>query len=138
MFAPEVLRAAGQRARADPQRLGDLRDLRSLQCFSIDDIDMLDLGPLPSAETLPDGSRRLALAVAHLDSMVHRAGLVDTHAAKNTTSVDVAAGDFPRLPTLLSTDRRSFHERQEQLAVVMDMMSTGKGRSLSAVARCGA
>ena len=121
MFAPEVLREAEQRAQAGPQRSGDIRDLRGRQWFSIDNVDTLDLDQLTWAEALPDGSVRLAVAVADVDAMVHRGSSVDVHAAANTTSVYTAAGVFPMLPPLLSNDRTSLHEGEERLAVVVEM-----------------
>lgn len=121
VFAPEVLREAEQRAQAGPQRSGDIRDLRDRQWFSIDNIDTLDLDQLTWAVALPDGSLRLAVAVADVDSMVHRGSPVDAHAAANTTSVYTAAGVFPMLPPLLSNDRTSLHEGEERLAVVVEM-----------------
>ncbi len=104
-FAPEVLREAEQRAQVGTQRSGDIRDLRGRQWFSIDNVDTLDLDQLTWAEALPDGSLRLAVAVANVDAMVHRGSSVDAHAAANTTSVYTAAGVFPTLPPLLSNDR---------------------------------
>ncbi len=121
VFAPAVLRDAEQRAQAGPQRSGDIRDLRDRQWFSIDNVDTLDLDQLTWAEALVDGSVRLTVAVADVDSMVHRGGPVDVHAAANTTSVYTAAGVFPMLPPLLSNDRTSLHEGEERLAVVVEM-----------------
>ena len=121
VFAPEVLREAEQRAQAGLQRSGDIRDLRGRQWFSIDNVDTLDLDQLTWAEALPDGSVRLAVAVADVDAMVHRGSSVDAHAAANTTSVYTAAGVFPMLPPLLSNDRTSLHEGEERLAVVVEM-----------------
>ena len=127
MFAPEVLREAEHRAQDGAARSGDIRDLRGRQWFSIDNDDTLDLDQLTWAEALPDGSVRLAVAVADVDALVRRGGSVDTHAAANTTSVYTAAGVFPMLPPLLSNDRTSLHEGEERLAVVVDMKVDREG-----------
>jgi exoribonuclease-2 len=121
VFASEVLREAEQRAQDDPQRPGDVRDLRGRQWFSIDNVDTLDLDQLTWAEALPDGNVRLAVAVADVDAMVRRGSRVDAHAAVNTTSVYTAAGVFPMLPPRLSNDRTSLHEGEERLCVVVEM-----------------
>lgn len=121
VFAPEVLREAERRAQDGPERSGDIRDLRGRQWFSIDNVDTLDLDQLTWAEALPDGSVRLAVAVADVDALVHRGSSVDTRAAANTTSVYTAAGTFPMLPPLLSNDRTSLHEGEERLSVVVEM-----------------
>lgn len=127
VFAPEALREAEQRARAGPQRAGDIRDLPGRQWFSIDNADTLDLDQLTWAEALPGGGCRLAVAVADVDAMVHRGGSVDAHAAANTTSVYTAAGVFPMLPPLLSNDHTSLHEGEERLAVVVEMIVDQEG-----------
>ena len=127
VFAPEVLREAEHLAQDGAARSGDIRDLRGRQWFSIDNDDTLDLDQLTWAEALPDGSVRLAVAVADVDALVRRGGSVDTHAAANTTSVYTAAGVFPMLPPLLSNDRTSLHEGEERLAVVVDMKVDREG-----------
>jgi exoribonuclease-2 len=74
------------------------------------------------AEPLDGGTARLLVAVADVDAMVRPGGAVDGHAGTNTTSVYTAAGVFPMLPEVLSTDLTSLHEGRERLAVVVDML----------------
>jgi exoribonuclease-2 len=120
-FPADVL-AEAQAARAAPQeRGGSIRDLRDLCWFSIDNDDTLDLDQLSVAEPLAAGAVRLRVAVADVDALVPQGGTVDRHAAANTTSVYTAAGVFPMLPEVLSTDLTSLHEGQERLAVVVEM-----------------
>jgi exoribonuclease-2 len=57
---------------------------------------------------------------------------VNDHASTNTTSVYTAAGVFPMLPEVLSTDRTSLHEGAERLAVVVDMAVDGDGHVVRA------
>lgn len=127
VFSAEVMREAERRAQDGPERQSDIRDLRGRQWFSIDNIDTLDLDQVTWAEALPDGSVRLAVAVADVDAMVHRGSSVDAHAAANTTSVYTAAGVFPMLPPLLSNDRTSLHEGEERLSVVVEMSLDREG-----------
>ena len=79
------------------------------------------------AEPLAGGAARLLVAVADVDCLVPHSGAVDSHAAANTTSVYTAAGIFPMLPEVLSTDLTSLHEGQERLAVVVDMLVAADG-----------
>ena len=79
------------------------------------------------AEPLAGGVTRLMVAVADVDTLVRPGGAVDDHAAANTTSVYTAAGIFPMLPEVLSTDLTSLHEGQERLAVVVDMQVEADG-----------
>ena len=104
-----------------------VHDLSALTWFSIDNDDTLDLDQLSVAEALPGGRTRLMVAVADVDVLVPMGGAVDAHAAANTTSVYTAAGVFPMLPEVLSTDATSLHQGQERLAVVVDMQVDTNG-----------
>lgn len=118
-FAPQALQEA---ERAAPQAdRGEIRDLRGLAWFSIDNDDTRDLDQLSVVEPQAGGAVRLHVAVADVDAMVPTGGAVDAHANANTTSVYTAAGVFPMLPEILSADRTSLHEDQERLSVVVDM-----------------
>jgi exoribonuclease II len=121
---PDIASAAlAEAARAaEPVRAdGDILDLRALDWFSIDNDDTRDLDQLSVADVLSDGATRLRVAIADVDALAPKGGAVDGHAAINTTSVYTAAGTFPMLPPVLSTDRTSLHEAQERLAVVVEM-----------------
>jgi exoribonuclease-2 len=126
-FAPQALREAESARATGPGADGDIRDLRELDWFSIDNDDTRDLDQLSVAQALPQGAARLLVAVADVDAMVPPGGAVDAHAGVNTTSVYTAAGVFPMLPEVLSTDRTSLHEGQERLAVVVDMQVDAAG-----------
>jgi exoribonuclease II len=126
-FAPQALREAEAARRKGPERKGEILDLRALPWFSIDNDDTRDLDQLSVAESLAGGVTRLRVAIADVDAMVHPGGAVDEHAGVNTTSVYTAAGVFPMLPELLSTDLTSLHEGQERLAMVVDLLVQGDG-----------
>lgn len=127
-FAPQALQEAENARPADAQTgHGDIADLRQLTWFSIDNDDTRDLDQLSVAEALADGISRLRVAIADVDTLVRPGGAVDAHAAVNTTSVYTAAGVFPMLPEVLSTDHSSLHEGQERLAVVVDMQVAADG-----------
>ena len=120
-FAPQALQEAEAARHTAPERNRTILDLRHLTWFSIDNDDTRDLDQLSVAEPLAAGVTRLLVAVADVDAKVAPGGAVDGHAAVNTTSVYTAAGIFPMLPEVLSTDLTSLHEGQERLAVVVDM-----------------
>lgn len=126
-FSPTAIQEARAAARSAPEQAGEIRDLRHLPWFSIDNDDTRDLDQLSVAEALPGGAARLLVAVADVDCRVTAGGAVDGHAAVNTTSVYTAAGVFPMLPEVLSTDATSLHESQERLAVVVDMQVAAGG-----------
>lgn len=120
-FSPAALAEAHDRRRTGPRRHGDVRDLRQLAWFSIDNDDTRDLDQLSVAEPLPGGATRLLVAIADVEAFVPASSAVDEHAANNTTSVYTAARVYPMLPEALSTDLSSLHEGQERLAVVVDL-----------------
>lgn len=126
-FTPQALREAEAARDTGPERTGEIRDLRQLPWFSIDNDDTLDLDQLSVAQPLDGGAARLLVAVADVDALVRPGGAVDGHAGANTTSVYTAAGVFPMLPEVLSTDLTSLHEGQERLAVVVDMLVQADG-----------
>ena len=126
-FSQQALQEA-QAARHTPlEHDTSIRDLRHLTWFSIDNDDTRDLDQLSVAEALQGGAARLLVAIADVDCLVPPGGAVDDHAAANTTSVYTAAGMFPMLPEVLSTDLTSLHEGQERLSVVVDMLVANDG-----------
>ena len=126
-FEPEALHEAEAARQPSLEDNRAIRDLRHLTWFSIDNDDTRDLDQLSVAELLPGGATRLRVAVADVDALVASGGAVDGHAAANTTSVYTAAGVFPMLPEVLSTDRTSLHEGQARLAVVVEMQVDADG-----------
>lgn len=130
-FPPQALQEAVH-SLPDRSPEGEVRDLRRLPWFAVDNDDTLDVDQLTVAEALPGGDMRLLVAVADVDSRVAPAGAIDTHAAVNTTSVYTAARVFPMLPETLSTQLTSLREGQERLAVVVEMVVREDGTVASA------
>jgi exoribonuclease II len=126
-FTTQALREAEASRQTSPDHNSSILDLRHLTWFSIDNDDTRDLDQLSVAEALTGGVTRLMVAVADVDALVAPGGAVDGHAAANTTSVYTAAGVFPMLPEVLSTDLTSLHEGQERLAVIVDMQVAADG-----------
>ena len=95
------------------------RDLRTLLWCSIDNDDSRDLDQLSVADAT-SGQLKMLVAIADVDSLVHRDTPVDEHAAHNTTSVYTGAQIFPMLPERLSTDLTSLNEDQDRTAMVIE------------------
>src|SRR5207248_3704741 len=89
--------------------------------------DSRDLDQLSVAEPLADGAVKVMVAVADVDAAVAKGSPVDRHAARNTTSVYTPAVIFPMLPEKLSTDLTSLADRQDRLAVVVELTVAADG-----------
>ena len=98
-FPPDVIREV--RALGDPSRspgAPHANDLRALPWSSIDNRESRDLDQIEVAERLPDGSIRVRIGVADVDTLVKLGSAADVHAAANTTSVYTGVAVFPMLP----------------------------------------
>ena len=119
-FPADVVREAN--ALVEPRGVleGGVLDLRGLDWVSIDNDDSRDLDQLSVAEE-KDGVVSLLVAVADVDSAVHKGGPIDERARTNTTSVYTPAEIFPMLPERLSTDLTSLNPDEDRLAVVVTL-----------------
>jgi exoribonuclease-2 len=106
---------------------GGVRDLRSFPWASIDNDDSRDLDQLTVAEKVPGGFVRVLVAIADVDALVGKGSAIDGHARTNTTSVYTAAEIFPMLPERLSADLTSLADREDRLAVVIEMTVAADG-----------
>ncbi len=104
-----------------------VRDLRELLWCSIDNDDSRDLDQLSVAAPGTDGTVRVLIAIADVDSRVASGSAIDAHARTNTTTVYTAAQIFPMLPERLSTDLTSLAEEAERLSLVIEMSITEEG-----------
>ena len=120
-FAPAALAELDRIPTAVPVPSTELSDLRRLVWCSIDNDDSRDLDQLTVAASLPDEQVRLYIAIADVDSLVHRGSAIDAHAQRNTTSVYTPGSVFPMLPELLSTDLSSLGPHVDRAAMVADM-----------------
>jgi len=102
-------------------------DLRNLVWCSIDNDDSRDLDQLTVGEALADGTVKILVAVADVDSLVKKESALDDHARQNTTSVYTAAEIFPMLPEKLSTNLTSLNYEADRLAVVVEMLIAPDG-----------
>ena len=126
-FSPEAEKQAD--GVSGPARETDaaIRDLRSLLWCSIDNDDSRDLDQLTVAEDLGGGNVRAMIAVADVDAIVKKGTPIDDHAKQNTTSVYTAARIFPMLPEKLSTNLTSLNEKEDRIALVMDLVVGADG-----------
>ena len=98
-----------------------VRDLRALLWSSIDNDSSRDLDQVEYAEKLPDGTMRLLVGIADVDSSVPKGSATDRQAGIETTSVYTGVATFPMLPDELSTDRTSLVNAQERLSIVIEL-----------------
>src|ERR1700686_4165563 len=87
-FSPEVMREV--RSLDDPSNdplPTGCGDLRALPLASVDNRESRDLDQIEVAERLADGSIRIRIGVADVDTLVRLGSATDTQAAAKTTSV---------------------------------------------------
>ena len=120
-FEPEMPRGLEATVPAQDPTAGK-RDLRTLAWSSIDNQESRDLDQVEVADRLPDGSIRVLLGIADVDSLVPKGSPIDTFAATNTTSLYTGVHVFPMLPDFLSTDRTSLLDDRDRLAVVTEIV----------------
>ena len=128
-FPLEVMREVASFDEPSADRLPPgARDMRALLWSSIDNRESRDLDQIEVAERRADGSIRLFIGVADVDSLVALGSAADSHAAVNTTSVYTGVAVFPMLPERLSTDLTSLNEGEDRLAVVIqfDVLADGE------------
>ena len=105
----------------------DIRDLRGLPWCSIDNDESKDLDQLSVALDGGDGSVRIFVAIADVDSLVDKGTPIDGHAAQNTASVYVAGHVYPMLPEKLSTDLTSLGQGVDRLSLVVEYVVRAEG-----------
>jgi exoribonuclease-2 len=129
-FSPQAL--AELDGILEPSAQSDMttRDLRHLLWCSIDNDDSRDLDQLTVAEDISDGSVKVLVAVADVDTVVKKESAIDEHARSNTTSVYTAARIFPMLPEKLSTDLTSLNYASDRHAVIVELVVGGEGALL--------
>jgi len=109
----------------------DVRDLRGLLWSSIDNDTSRDLDQVEVAERLPNGDVKVMVGMADVDAFVPKASAIDTHAAKETTTVYAGVRNFPMLPEELSTGASSLLENGDKLGVVIEFVASSDGEVTS-------
>ncbi|HEY7402280.1 MAG TPA: RNB domain-containing ribonuclease [Candidatus Angelobacter sp.] len=127
-FSSDVREQLAQIKSRPPQSPGaNVRDLRHLLWSSIDNDTSRDLDQIEFAEKLPDGSIKVMVGIADVDTFVQKDTPIDRHAARETTSVYTGVRVFPMLPEELSTGTTSLLEVDGKLSVVTEFVVDGNG-----------
>jgi ribonuclease R len=121
-FSREALAELEQIEKSATTDGNTIRDLRKLSWASIDNDDSRDLDQLTVAETMPDSSIRIRVAIADVDSLIKEGSAINEHARNNTTSVYTSAETFPMLPEKISTDLTSLNFNEDRPSIVIEMM----------------
>ena len=130
-FSEAALNEVEKIAQVDWGAKSPWKDLRHLLWASIDNDDSLDLDQLTVAETLPDKTVKILVAVADVDALVKKSSAIDEHARQNTTSVYTAGKIFPMLPEKLSTDLTSLNYHEDRPVIVIEAVISDGGEMQS-------
>jgi len=132
-FPPEVIAEVQELRQRTPRDAGlGVRDMRAAPWSSIDNDTSRDLDQVEYVEALPDGSTRLLVGVAEVDSRAPKDSAIDRQAGRQATSVYTGPVTFPMLPEELSTDMTSLVEGQDRLSIVIEMRLRDSGESPAA------
>ena len=126
-FSEAALNEVEKIAQVDWAAKSTRKDLRHLLWASIDNDDSFDLDQLTVAETLPDKTVKILVAVADVDALVKKSSAIDEHARQNTTSVYTAGKIFPMLPEKLSTDLTSLNYHEDRPVIVIEAVISDGG-----------
>jgi VacB/RNase II family 3'-5' exoribonuclease len=125
-FPPAVLKETSQLTSPATINSPEVRDLRHLLWFSIDNDESRDLDQITFAERLNE-EFKIYIGIADVDSLVKKGSAIDQYAQYNTTSVYTPTKVFPMLPKKLSTNLTSLNENQERIALVVEAGIDSKG-----------
>jgi exoribonuclease-2 len=127
-FSPAVVQEVAALQRAGPENAGaQAQDLRALLWSSIDNDASRDLDQVEFVEKLPDGTLRLLVGIADVDSSVPKGSATDSHAASETTSVYTGVVTYPMLPGELSTDLTSLVADQDRGSIIIELRIQDSG-----------
>lgn len=128
-FPPEVQNQVSLIQRQPPAVVPDLkiRDLRNLLWSSIDNDDSRDLDQIEVAEQLADGTVKVLVGIADVDSFIPKGSAIDKYAGRETTSVYTGVRVFPMLPEPMSNGITSLLEGADKLSVVTEYTISGDG-----------
>lgn len=124
---PDVITEVAHAVAPDGAVGAGVQDLRELPWSSIDNDTSRDLDQLEVAEKLPDGTVRVRVAIADVDTMVQRGSATDRFAASNATSVYTGIETYPMLPERLSTDLTSLGPNADRASIVIEFVVASDG-----------
>ena len=107
---------------------GAVKDLRGLLWSSIDNDTSRDLDQIEVAEQLADGSIRVLVGVADVDTYVPKGSAIDLHAYKETATIYTGVRNFSMLPEELSTGTTSLLEGGDKLSLVVECVVSSDGQ----------
>lgn len=121
---------AARSSAAASARSSDVQDLRHLLWSSIDNAESRDLDQIEWVEQRVDGSLRILIGIADVDSAVPKGSALDRHAFTNATSVYTGVQVYPMLPAAISTDMTSLNQGEDRLVVVVEVVIASDGAVL--------
>lgn len=107
------------------------RDLRSLECFSIDDNDTLDIDDALSLESLPNGQHRLGIHIAAPAWSIAFDSPLEREARQRATTIYLPKCRVPMLPMILSEHGLSLIPNEARAAISFLLNFDAKNQLIS-------
>jgi len=125
----DAVRAQVARLKASgtPSHSPAAKDLRGLLWSSIDNDTSRDLDQIEVAERLPDGTTRVLVGIADVDSAVPKSSPIDVHAERESTTVYTGVENFSMIPEELSTGLTSLNENEDRSCMVIEIVHDAEG-----------
>lgn len=120
-FPPAVIKEVNQMTTPARPSSPEVKEMRHLLWFSLDNDESRDLDQITYAERLENDGFKIYIAIADVDSLVKKDSAIDAYAQQNTTSVYTPTKIFPMLPEKLSTNLTSLNEKEDRLAIIMEV-----------------
>lgn len=130
IFPTEVLEAANQFTKIDPEESKNRTDLRHEQYITIDGDDAKDFDDAVLVKKLDNGNYFLGVSIADVSHYVVKDTVLDKEAYHRGTSVYLPGTVIPMLPEALSNHMCSLVPHEDRLTITCAMEISDKGKVL--------
>lgn len=131
-FTPSALKELPSHSKESPYQIPKeefkkRKDMRNVLTMSIDPIGCVDIDDTLSCRELGNGNIQIGVHIADVTAFVKLNSSLDLEARKKSTTIYLIDRRLDMLPSLLSTDLCSLHQKQDRYAVSVIWEFTPEG-----------